>query len=340
MIWSLFQGKPMYITLELIKQKTMNILVIQGTQSGLFYHRQMAPHRAWKKSGPEFENDSIVVIPLSKLTKETLHAFLDEERWDIVQFSIQAPIPAGMNDIWTFFKWAGTKVVLDIDDRYNFEKSSAILSLWPQVDAITTTCRFLASHIHRYFGKWAHVIENGIDFEEFQWSEQPNPPGDDVWFGYMGSTRHEEDLKLMKYDLSDVKAYSATEAYNEIIKFDKFDNLSNWNNYASKYGNIDVSLAPLVPNAFNKSKSALKAFEAGAKKRAIIATAVEPYTRYPELAELITLVPAGKSWESVIKSYTKERAIEEGEKLHKYVKENYDIRVLNKKRREIYNRII
>jgi glycosyltransferase involved in cell wall biosynthesis len=51
---------------------------------------------------------------------------------------------------------------------------------------------------------------------------------------------------------------------------------------------FDVSLAPLVNSEFNTNKSQLKVIEAGFHKKAIIASAVEPYT-----LDLISAVDEG-----------------------------------------------
>jgi len=50
------------------------------------------------------------------------------------------------------------------------------------------------------------------------------------------------------------------------------------NEYATNYNYFDVSLAPLVPSVFNANKSQLKVIEAGFFKKALIASATDPYT--------------------------------------------------------------
>lgn len=316
----------------------MNILSIQGTESGLYYHRQLVPHRVWHESGDEFKKDIVVVIPLHKLTPDLLHAALDKYRFDIVQFSIAAPVPTGMQQMWGFFKAIGAKVVLDIDDRYNFKEKLETSILWPHLSAITTTNRFLGQHIYKYFKIHPHVIENGIDMKEEQWTPTPHPDGDIV-FGYMGSTRHEDDIKYMNYDFSDLHLYAACESYNDIVNISSFDPLGGWEDYAKKYDKIDVSLAPLVPTAHNRSKSLLKIIEAGAKKRAIICSETDPYTRDPELMPFVKYVRCGNSWESAVKAISKDESIELGEKLYQAV-QKYEIRNVNKTRRAVYKRII
>ena len=53
----------------------MNILVIQTTDSGVYYHRQRAPHIVWDESGDEFKDDGTpykVYTPYSKKWVEAL----------------------------------------------------------------------------------------------------------------------------------------------------------------------------------------------------------------------------------------------------------------------------
>jgi hypothetical protein len=156
----------------------------------------------------------------------------------------------------------------------------------------------------------------------------------------MGSTKHENDLATMGYDFSGHNLYSACESYNDILNVDKFDELGGVYNYAQKYANIDVSLAPLAVNSFNECKSNLKIIEAGMKKKAIICTGWGPYVYDHKLIGYVETVSPGKSWLDVISNMTKKRAIEMGNELHNYIKKTYDIRVVNKKRRDVYKRII
>lgn len=315
---------------------SMNILVLQTTQSGVYYHRQYVPHFRWTESGDEFENDFVAIFEVEHFDK-IMH-FVNQTHFDIVVYSIAMNLPPNMPHFIDFMKRRGTKFVLDIDDLYR--RRSDVNKALKHADAVTTPSPYLANHYFKYGAKrYPHVIENGIDTEERQF--QPYAvENSEVVFGYLGSTRHEDDLREMKYNFSSHKMFVVCEEYFKVLKVDAYSTLKHWTEYAWEYNNIDVAVAPLVPNPFNLSKSALKIFEAGFKKKAIICSDVGPYANVKkEFESCVDFIPTGDSWRPTIESYTLEEAKQRGEELYKLV-QPYEIKTLNKKRRAIYEDII
>ena len=272
----------------------MNILVIQTTHSGIYYHRQYTPHFRWRDSGEEFKDDLVVIVETQHLDK--LNDITQKMHFDIVLFSIAIAKEANLDKFAKYVQMKGSKVVLDIDDRYHKDRNDVKTSL-KIADGYTTVSDSLADfYLTRGAKRRPYVIENGIDTFERQFTEMP-VANEEVVFGYFGSTRHEEDLRIMD--------------------------------------------APLVYNKFNEGKSFLKVIEAGFKKKAIICSDTQPYNRkiHSEFHDVIDLIPLGTSWKDRIESYTLEEAHQRGEELYKLV-QPYDIKNLNKKRRDIYQTII
>lgn len=314
----------------------MNILILQTTHSGVYYHRQFTPHHRWQDSGEDFKDDFVAIFETNHFDK--IMSLVNQMHFDIVVYSIAMNFPKDMPNFVPFMKRRGTKFILDIDDLYKRRKD--VNKSLRNADAVTTVSEFLADHYFKYGAKrYPHVIENGIDTGERQFQNFP-VANDEVVFGYLGSTRHEEDLNYMDYNFSSRKLFVVCEEYWKILQVDSYSSLKHWTEYAWEYNNIDVALAPLVPRPFNFSKSSLKIFEAGFKKKAIICTDTGPYERVKEeFKSAIDYIPAGESWKSRIESYTLEEAKQRGEELYKLV-QPYDILVLNKKRRAIYEEII
>lgn len=329
----------------------MNILIIQTTESGVYYHRQFTPHYYWQESGDEFKDDVTVIVETRHFDK--LPSIVSQMHFDIVLYSIAINPPPEMPNFIEFMKKRGSKIVLDIDDLYHKRKDVA--KSLKIADAVICVSEYLAHHYFKYGAKrFPHVIENGIYGGSVPTREIDNPnlwaqyrqfdnfpvANDEIVFGYLGSTRHEEDLKSMEYDFSTRKLFVVCEEYFKILDVDSYSTLKHWTEYAWEYDNIDVALAPLVPNKFNYSKSCLKIFEAGFKKKAIICTDVEPYSRLKEdFSSCVDFIPHGESWKPVIESYTLEEAKQRGEELFELV-QPYEIRNLNKKRRGIYEKIV
>jgi hypothetical protein len=312
----------------------MNILVIQGIESGVYYHRQYTPHYTWLDSGSDFADDFVVIVETRHLDK--LVDVLSQYRFDLVYFSLRFVIPRNFITMLDFLRKRNTKLVLDIDDYFKgFNEMKKDLKA---ADAIITTSPQLQNFIYQRGGRNVHLIENGIDSKEEQF-KLVDSPTDELWFGYLGSTRHEKDLESMLYKFDTENLHVVIPEYANILNVKSTSVLRTYQEYATEYDKIHVALAPLVPNQFNSCKSILKIVEAGFKKKALIATATEPYTRYKELSPAIDLIPSGESWERRVKSYTLSEATERGEQLYELV-QDYEIRKLNQKRREIYNLII
>ena len=294
----------------------MKILVIQTTQSGVYYHRQWSPHYTWLDSGPEFYDDGVVIVENHHLHK--LRDVLDNNHFDVIQFSIGQVSPQNMtivgddgkkHDMIDFLRWREknsgmkTALVLDIDDRYGKIRKDVYKSI-SRMDAITTTCPNLVD-FYAPCGKPTYIIENGVDSKEAQWQIKP-PRDGQLMFGYLGSTKHERDLQEMRYDFSSRNLFAVCQEYADILKVDELGMLGHWKDYAFHYDKVHVSLAPLENTPFNKAKSNLKIIEAGFKKKALIATKIPPYTLDESLFPAIDLIPKKKSWKERIESYTKE----------------------------------
>tara|TARA_R110000803_G_scaffold44486_3_gene94134 strand:- start:1668 stop:2633 length:966 start_codon:yes stop_codon:yes gene_type:complete len=316
----------------------MNILVIQTTHSGIYYHRQYTPHFRWRDSGEEFKDDLVVIVETQHLDK--LNDITQKMHFDIVLFSIAIAKEANLDKFAKYVQMKGSKVVLDIDDRYHKDRNDVKTSL-KIADGYTTVSDSLADfYLTRGAKRRPYVIENGIDTFERQFTEMP-VANEEVVFGYFGSTRHEEDLRIMDYDFSSRELVVVCEEYNEVLDVNYASGLRSWSDYAWEYNAADVALAPLVYNKFNEGKSFLKVIEAGFKKKAIICSDTQPYNRkiHSEFHDVIDLIPLGTSWKDRIESYTLEEAHQRGEELYKLV-QPYDIKNLNKKRRDIYQTII
>lgn len=311
----------------------MNILVVYSVSSGVLLHRQITPHHAWNRAFPQD-----FVVPLND-TRGVL-GMLEKYDFDIIQFSL-APIfyRQDFQKIVDIIKKKKIAVITDIDDLY--EGRHDIEVAIKNSDAITTPNRHLKRHYSLRGAKRVYIVENGVDPEHPQWKPYPRVEDDRVVFGYLGSTRHEKDLKFMKYDFKDEFLYTTVASYSSILDVDFHSELRPMHEYAMEYDNIDVSLRPLAPNRFNYGKSVLGIIEAGFKKKAVMVTDDYPYKDLKEpLDGIVDFVPPGQSWKEWVKDYPKDEALEKGEDLYEYVSQHYHIDVLNQKRREVYEEVI
>jgi glycosyltransferase involved in cell wall biosynthesis len=130
-------------------------------------------------------------------------------------------------------------------------------------------------------------------------------------------------------------------AYKPLVDTDIFPYRRLWatdtNNYAKMYDEIDISLAPLEDNKFNRSKSNLKVIEAGFKKKCLVASDVMPYTMDCDETNSV-LVENKYEWYREIKKLilNPSRVKELGEALYETVRNDFHINTVTKARAELY----
>jgi len=120
--------------------------------------------------------------------------------------------------------------------------------------------------------------------------------------------------------------------------------------YGTMYNEADVALAPLKGEGhqFNYCKSQLKVVEAGAHKMPLIASNYGPYTiddiegKKDGKQKGFLIDEKNHNWYEKMKWYSEnpEAIKEHGNNMYEYVKQNYSMKVLSKKRAEFYKKIV
>lgn len=117
------------------------------------------------------------------------------------------------------------------------------------------------------------------------------------------------------------------------------------NSYADIYNNIDVALCPIADNTFNRCKSELKLIEAGWMGKAVIASAVPPYTDVIEHGYDGFLVKSHRNnidWYIYMKKFVEQPDLIKtfAARLEAKIKSVFNIYDVNKKRLALYNSMI
>jgi processive 1,2-diacylglycerol beta-glucosyltransferase len=236
-----------------------------------------------------------------------------------------------------------------------------ILDAISYADVIWTASEFLKECLKDYHDNIVY-IPNGIDFKQPQFIPQRNKQ-DKYTIGWIGANNHQLDIrkliepfkKLLKnknhklifggyvHIPEEDRQFPKSPSYYEIIESyftsnsqrppDQYQRIE-WmdiRNYALMYNLMDCALAPLNSDKFSLCKSNIKVLEAGAFSLPIICSNVAPYKEFIEQG--LVLTPKG-DWDGCMKSLISNpiKGIQLGAKLHEYVKENYNIKTVNKKR--------
>lgn len=185
-------------------------------------------------------------------------------------------------------------------------------------------------------------------------TQRPIKPEESVWFTYEKiitgnyKTLSKEHKDFLMQFMKGVDDPFVNERYRRMWTRDI-------NKYATHYENVDVLLAPLKENEFNRMKSQLKTIEAGFTNTALIAQDFGAYTidsipmiefggKINENGNCL-LVKSNKNHKDWVKYINKLAADPEMVKklqdnLHNYVKDKYSIDAVCKERVEFYKNIV
>lgn len=109
------------------------------------------------------------------------------------------------------------------------------------------------------------------------------------------------------------------------------------NEYIDIYNDLDVCLAPIEDNSFNKCKSNLKVIEAGWMGKAIIASDIYPYTIDCNKNNSILVSDNKYGWyEAILKYMDKNKREPDAKALEFDIKKKYNILTQNQWRKKIY----
>jgi glycosyltransferase involved in cell wall biosynthesis len=196
---------------QTIKQKMekINILLVTNKQnSGLKYHRQLAPHARLLDTHPEFNftkmefegEDKQMEASVDKLTDEYLKTF--KIVYYLRQISFQpGKVKATIDRLHNL----GCKVVLDIDDywrlnaghyMYKAYKAQNVINETEEavrlVDHVITTTDYFAAIIEK-LNPNVTVLPNCIHPEDQQFKPR-NIPNERIRFGWIGGVYHKPDI--------------------------------------------------------------------------------------------------------------------------------------------------
>jgi glycosyltransferase involved in cell wall biosynthesis len=263
------------------------------------------------------------------------------------------------------------KLIVDMDDSWTVPSnhvlyksyrqnkvSERIQTILKEADAVTCTTDYLAHKILNLNGKVA-ILKNSLNPRHPQWviNKQPFDVPRIMWAG--GST-HEFDIDLLsksmrKLAASNIPHHVIHGGYRDEIIYKGYAYVLSGGmtskhfsvmhkadvfSYGMFYDHCEIALGPLTVSEFNKSKSELKAIEAGTKWCAFIGSSNSPY-EYVIDKNTGILVSNKHDWfkaiTSLLKDPDKRDALAAG--LNNAITEHYDFDKINQLRLQVINAI-
>ena len=332
----------------------------------------MPSSRVHEMFGSEAEFVSIAdVRTMSDEELRTIDLFLYNRTW------IAGPIEA-VKPVADILRQYGAKIILDMDDYWHLgtghsfykhyldTKMPAVIAEHIRLaDAIITTTTYLRDELLKLNSN-VTICENVPHLLYEQYKINPTP-SDKVRFGYFGAAQHTEDVALLELPLSRLcddqslegryMLYLAGWNDNNPIyqQYEQvFSNRGKNNNYGrikaadiysyvGGYNFVDVALAPLRDNKFNRLKSELKVTEAAWMNKAIIASNVCMYADCIQDGWDGVLVDEKqpKKWYKSMKAMINEPAMvrEMADRLTAKMQARFDIDEITRRRFNLYKNV-
>lgn len=226
----------------------------------------------------------------------------DEEASNTDVFVLQNCVDKeGIALLYAYQQERGLKIVVDVDDfleidkhnpnkiqheRYNaFEVIKKTLEI---ADMVTTTTPYLKEYLDQ-FNKNVVVLPNYMDLEYWDGKVLRNN-SDEIRIGYLGSTTHYDDIRLVRQTLIDI-LYEHKNVKLILVGDMRYRDLFKgynvevqlgvpFENYAQKLRGLrlDIGIAPLQEKKFNNYKSGIKVLEYGLCGVPVVASRTKYYS--------------------------------------------------------------
>ena len=314
----------------------MRLLTVVSNGYGSAYYRQVLPFQALQRAGY-----TATILVDSSLPENIL------KPGDVVQISRVSRFPGPIIERIKLLQARDTKIVLDYDDDllnipgHNHARKrvdpDAVIAALQAADGVVVSNEALAA-VYRPYARKIAVIPNYVDAGAW-----PSPPSrkEGLTIGLVGSASHCEDWKLViepmrriRQEFPGVKFLVAgyLPEYFQAIATE----VKPWSSvelYQHTVNRIDIGLAPLLDDDFNRRKSPSKAYEYALAGAAVVGSP----TQYRTVLQGRGVVAHTEDdWYNGIATYItnehKRRA--DAQALQGFVKKTLDV---NKHAHEIYS---
>lgn len=282
----------------------LNIYMHISENSGVGYYRQYLPALALRDAG-------LANVMISDFRwGEGDHAPVDNEILFAIANWADIIIVGRQDRPEVYANWGGIRqffnvpIIMDTDDNvrhvrptnpgYQGYHPGADALMWNKYgmakvfDAITVSTQDLVD-FHKKENNRIYLCANRIDLKA--WDAFPKPEHDTVRIGFLASSAHSDGAKMISKPVIEIlKKHPNVEFYvtgaykpffigkgvDEQIKEVPWIKLQEWPQKVKELG-LDIGLAPLTDNMFNRAKSNLRWMEYSSCSMAVIASPVKPY---------------------------------------------------------------
>ena len=201
---------------------------------------------------------------------------------------------------------------------YESKLKPAIIRSFEMADLITVSVPHLKRVYEQYTDTPIVVLPNTVDEVLLTLDPPVRQPGEPLAVGWAGSGTHDVDwhayAPAVRKALEEIDAHLMLMGadYRKLIGYEFADYIPWTDNIAEYYAIVNtfhVSLAPLTDDLWNRSKSPLKALEAGALGVPIVASDSTPYRDFVRHGETGFLCKDDEDWTKALRALENDEAM-------------------------------
>ena len=275
-------------------------------------------------------------------------------------------------------KWGGIReffnmpVVMDTDDNVRHVRPSnpgyqgyhpgSEAEMWSKIafskvfNAITVSTKEL-QEFHSKEHSRIHILPNSLDLSAYKKLRKKNDGKIRIMFN--GSSSHSESINIIKKPVTDIMKkypqviFQTPKAFKFLfermnldkeimdrIEFMEWIPLKKWSTELAKR-RVDIGLAPLTDNLFNRAKSNLRWLEFSALKVPVICSPVKAYENVEHMKTGLLAYEA-ENWYNYIETLINDEQLRKklSENAYKEVSEQFNIEINVKEAVKIYQEIV
>ena len=211
-------------------------------------------------------------------------------------------------------------------------------------NAVITSTDYLKKE-YAVYNQNINVVPNSVDLQKWNFARKKNKK---IRIGWIGAANHDEDLRLLepvipaileKYKNVEFSfVHGVPDFLKKMGKRVKFSHTDKWCDIR-KYPkfmasqNIDIGLAPLLDNRFNRCKSNLRWLEYGTQKTPCVASNVADFSKTIKDGKTGFLASETKDWIDKISLLVENETLrqEVGNNAYNLVEKDYNIKTNTEK---------
>ena len=336
----------------------MRVLCLFDGVTGVSFHRLGTPYSRLQIDygitvDVSINQDDWVNLDYSKYDVLVINRWFGKYQYNILPIIEKANIPfvVDIDDYWVLPKYNPSY------PYYRAYIKNGIKDALSFADAVTCTTPQLKEKCEE-FNENVTILPNALDLSQPQWNKKTDHK---PTFGWVGGVSHTYDIQLMRdyikpiceeqgyrflmggHHENQAKWYEMEKYITGVDRskrphwFDKREG-TRADKYGEFYSEIDIALAPLTGDKFNRYKSELKILEAAAYRLPIFVSEVEPYTNHK--GNMGVFFVKQNDWSEVTKLIESGRMQEVGQANYDYCNEHHNLKEINKKRLDVLNSVL